>query len=511
MTDYVLLCPSTLRVEPDAAKNIGTKDKPVTSVMPLGTIDALAKDAEDDRRPERQALAKDVFEEYKNIREHDRAEGDFGEVFVLGEGKTFTTLGSQFSHIDRQMVSCDRFDPHRNILQTAEFLKSKGKSVKILTLENALLARADSMGVKADLWTVKHPDQFYKGWVIATGGDTLVEIFKNKGRISRSDCPQLFDDLSPNEYVIFEEYDQKGKQLVVRFDAKRDELVHLIGDHPTKETASDYIGIKAKNIRQRMAIDAAFNPDIKICYFMGPAGCGKTHISLDAAIRTSAIYSFHISGDNGLKGLPSYEELMLTPIHDLTKSQQEILKANLLYHRKVILTRPMIADEFELDLGALPGSKEEKIMPWLGPFSDQIQRIMHRYNFDKAEFVHLATNEAIEILPYLHVQGRSLEDSIWGVDEAEEFVSKQIYKMVTRIADNARIVFTGEPLENNRNLKLESTGLYRWSASMKESEMTATVVFTESDVERSKATKEVLKYSPSFDYKEFNKARILQL
>jgi len=105
--------------------------------------------------------------------------------------------------------------------------------------------------------------------------------------------------------------------------------------------------------------------------------------------------------------------------------------------RKLVLTRPVV--EAGENLGFLPGDLAQKINPYLRPLYDAMESLV------PYEIIHrMEENRTIEIAPLAYMRGRSLNDCIVILDEAQNTTREQMKMFLTRIRERARAVVTGD-------------------------------------------------------------------
>jgi phosphate starvation-inducible PhoH-like protein len=134
-----------------------------------------------------------------------------------------------------------------------------------------------------------------------------------------------------------------------------------------------------------------------IAFSIGPAGTGKTFLAIAEALRLV-----------------------------LSKKM-----------RKLVLTRPVV--EAGESLGYLPGDLAQKINPYLRPLYDAMEAIVP---YDAIR--HLEDTRSIEIAPLAYMRGRSLNDCVVILDEAQNTTKEQMKMFLTRIGRGARAVITGD-------------------------------------------------------------------
>jgi phosphate starvation-inducible protein PhoH and related proteins len=199
-----------------------------------------------------------------------------------------------------------------------------------------------------------------------------------------------------------------------------------------------------RNYSQKKLLGFLQNPNYKIIIASGPAGTGKTLFSIE-------------------QGIKKYMEGKV---------------------EKLILTRPSVSvDE---NLGFLPGTLEEKMMPWMRPIYD----IFHNFISPK-EIEKLIEEKIIEICPLGFMRGRTFKNSWIVADEMQNSTISQMKMLLTRIGENTKLVITGD-LEQN-DLK-DKNGLEDFLDKMKgkRSSSINSVEFNNEDIEREDVVKEVL-------------------
>ena len=105
--------------------------------------------------------------------------------------------------------------------------------------------------------------------------------------------------------------------------------------------------------------------------------------------------------------------------------------------RKLVLTRPVV--EAGESLGFLPGDLAQKINPYLRPLYDAMESLI------PYDIIHrMEENRTIEIAPLAYMRGRSLNDCVVILDEAQNTTREQMKMFLTRIGEGARAVVTGD-------------------------------------------------------------------
>lgn len=178
----------------------------------------------------------------------------------------------------------------------------------------------------------------------------------------------------------------KNKNIIIENEFEEVLPVEVMGPKPI---------IQARSYNQQLLIES-INTNT-ITFAEGPAGCGKTAISVAMAI-------------NALK-----------------RGQV----------KKIILTRPLVqAGE---DMGFLPGSQAEKLLPYLLPLYDEFVNFASKHELDL-----WLKNGAIEICPLAHMRGRNFHHCFIIGDEMENATFDQMKMFVTRIGKESTAVITGD-------------------------------------------------------------------
>lgn len=190
---------------------------------------------------------------------------------------------------------------------------------------------------------------------------------------------------------------------------------------PQSFTKKDFINsvIKRKqkskflSDNQKDYYDILINNQITIC--SGPAGVGKSYISMKAAV-------------------------------DL------LLDSNNTYE-KIIIVRPAV--EAEEKLGSLPGNLEEKLDPYIFPSYYLLNKIIGKDAREK-----LKEAEIIEVFALAYMRGMNIDNSILIFEEAQNATPNQIKLLLTRIGYNSKFFISGDLEQTDRYKDKKQSGLY---------------------------------------------------
>lgn len=143
---------------------------------------------------------------------------------------------------------------------------------------------------------------------------------------------------------------------------------------------------------------------------------------------------------------------------------------------KIVLSRPAVGVDEEH--GFLPGNIQQKIAPWIVPFTEVMQKRLGKDRFRQA----MSSGE-IEVVPIAYMRGRTFNNALVFLDEAQNTTYSQIKMFLTRIGENSKVIVNGDI----RQTDLEGTsGLAAVLAMISTYELPIPVVeFTNEDVVRS--------------------------
>jgi PhoH-like ATPase len=335
-----------------------------------------------------------------------------GKSLGTGKGKLRIETGKPFSE---ELKASFRDDiPDHRILAIAEYTTKAFPKRKIILVSKDINLRmkAKSLGIPAEDYKNDHvTDQNILDKSVLTFEnvkDELITVLYDHGV---ADLSRFNNDYKPeaNECFIL-----KGlnSSVLVRYDQKNNRIQRI-------EKRPAY-GIKPRNAEQTFSISMLTNPDIQLVALTGKAGTGKTLLALAAAIET------HKSFD------------------------------------QILLARPIVALS-NRDLGYLPGDASEKIDPYMQPLFDNLSVIKHVFNPRSIEYQkieELQREEKLVITPLAYIRGRSLSNSFFIIDEAQNLTPHEIKTIITRAGEGTKMVFTGDLQQiDSPYLDMKSNGL----------------------------------------------------
>ena len=206
-----------------------------------------------------------------------------------------------------------------------------------------------------------------------------------------------FDPTFLNQYVIDEDSDFAAR--VESIDGDKLTLRDLSRERMMNRKAW---GITPKNIYQGMALDALLDPDIDLVILTGAAGSGKTLLAMAAAL----------------------EQTVERKMFD-----------------KIIVTRntPDIGES----IGFLPGTEEEKMMPWLASVTDTLEALHKNDHCTDGSLKYICDKANIQFKSINFMRGRSIQNAFVLLDECQNLTASQIKTIITRCGEGTKIVCSG--------------------------------------------------------------------
>ena len=222
----------------------------------------------------------------------------------------------------------------------------------------------------------------------------------------------------------------KGKDVSV---AKQDHLIiHGVSGR----------AIVARSKNQQLLVKSFEENDLT--FTIGPAGTGKTFVAIALAVRA-------------------------------LKNRQV---------KKIILSRPAV--EAGEKLGFLPGEMKDKLEPYLQPLYDALQEMI-----PGVKLKEYMENNVIQIAPLAYMRGRTLNDAVIILDEAQNTTIHQIKMFLTRLGLNARMIVTGDITQIDLPPPATS-GLIQAMHILKDIQGIGIVEFTKKDIVRHKLVQRIV-------------------
>jgi PhoH-like ATPase len=370
------------------------------------------------------------FQAREFVRKLDEIVGDElfngGKSLGTGMGKLRIETGKPFSE---EIKASFREDiPDHRILAIADYICKKNPERKTILVSKDINLRmkAKSIGIQSEDYKtdqVSNVDVLEKSITVFDNfSDDLIDKLYENGSFNPEEEPWKHH-FEANDCFIMR---GSKSSVLARFDPATKRVFRV-----EKKTA---YGIKPRNAEQTFCLNMLMNPDIKLCALTGKAGTGKTLLALAAAIEQH-------------------------------KSFEQIL-----------LARPIVALS-NRDLGFLPGDASEKIHPYMQPLFDNLAVIKHVFNIRSTEYQkieELSKEERLVITPLAYIRGRSLSNSYFIIDEAQNLTPHEVKTIITRAGEGTKMVFTGDLQQiDSPYLDMKSNGLAFMTDRMKNQDIFA--------------------------------------
>lgn len=158
--------------------------------------------------------------------------------------------------------------------------------------------------------------------------------------------------------------------------------------------------------------------------------------------------------------------------------------ASELFHRrisKIVLTRPNV--ETGRSMGFLPGTLEEKYIPYLAPFESVFIKAL-----GKGFYEYALKSKDIEPVPLGFMRGSTFEDCIVLVDEAQQCTREELKMLLSRIGRNCKMIISGD----TEQADIQDSGLEDATTRLQGIQGIEVVKFLDEDIVRSKMCKQII-------------------
>jgi len=349
--------------------------------------------------------------------EEYRQKGDLMEGVELRQGgRLFVKFADDRTPLPNELTAAAGRHSNDNLILSVAKAVKDGSSLPTVMVSKDINVRikASLLGIKAeDYWHNKTFSGLEQDGMFLYVPDAYINDLNRAKTLPvagyRSDGKE-FEPFLHEYYILKSETNLKHSALA-RFEQGQGGK----GAFTLLEEREDIFGIRPLNYKQRFLADAILSEDIDLIFVMGIAGSGKTLLSLAAAL-----------------------ELVLTD-----------------RYKRLIVARPIIP--LGPDPGALPGSELEKVRPWLQPIYDNLEFIMDNFmqgagpaekefsvSPNQLTMDYLMDMKKIEIQPLAYIRGRSVPNSIFLIDEAQNLTPHEVKTIITRAGMNTKIILNGD-------------------------------------------------------------------
>lgn len=191
--------------------------------------------------------------------------------------------------------------------------------------------------------------------------------------------------------------------------------------------------IQPRSTEQQIFMDQMQNDDIKILTSISQSGTGKTLLQL-------------------------YGQIQQLSIPDI-KSRK--------YNKIVYIVNPSIVNQNK-DLGYLPGSQHEKILPYLTGIIDNLYLLFDGEIPDEFDLVNNSKSDVFEIRPINYIRGSSINKQIVIQDEQQNYTQHELRTLVQRVSNTSKLVLLGDVNQIDEKMQVDYSGIVRLLQQMED-------------------------------------------
>ena len=322
----------------------------------------------------------------ENARYINRLLDDFRSLGSLHSGikindkdiKLFVELNQNWCNLE----SLDKKDNDNLIIATINYLKTQydASLITLITKDINLRVKADSLGITANDYYADYEfietDNLFKGFKEIEVESNILNNLYSKKEISVNKFENSHE-IVENEFVVLKCESQSA--LCIR---KFNSFCLVRG----KQDFKNKFNIEPKNKEQTFALEALLDDSIPLVTLTGVPGSGKTYLALMTALK-------------------------------FIEAEKK---------KRIIFTRPI--QTVGKDIGFLPGTLNEKMAPWLAPIVDNF-----RNQFGDLTYFDLMIEKGvIDVAPLSYIRGRSFNDAIIIVDEAQNATVHELKTVIMK-------------------------------------------------------------------------------
>ena len=306
---------------------------------------------------------------------------------------------------DNRIINCaleiQNSDPSREVILVTKDINMRLKALGA-GLNRVEDYRRDQLVSDVELLPSGHLEFDTEFWKLVSDVDSWSEGAKTYHRVPKT----IFtEEIYANQYVI-----DSTDEFAARISQIEDDSVVLLDIGRQRLEEMEAWGIRPLNVYQGMAMHALLDPGLDLNLLIGAAGSGKTLLSLACAL-------------------------------EMVVEQKR--------YSKIVVTRstPPVAE----DIGFLPGTEEEKMMPWLAAIHDNLEAL-HEHDDNPEASIRFALEKGnIQFKSLNFIRGRSIQDAMILLDESQNLTPQQLKTIITRCGKGSKIVCLGNLAQIDSN------------------------------------------------------------
>ena len=314
-----------------------------------------------------------------------------------GKGRLFIIAGSEYPEVIAKVFT-DRTADHHILADTYQLSQNKkGMKTILVSKDINLRMKALSLGILAedyindkvtDINVFERSHEVYEN----VSPELIDRMYSGEGGIPLDEF-EFKSDVEPQECFILK---SNRSSILARYVPQTNKVIRV--------EKSRSFGIEPRNAEQAFAMNVLLDDEVKLVALTGKSGTGKTLLALAAALQKNEAY------------------------------------------KQILLARPIVALANK-DLGFLPGDEKQKIAPYMQPLFDNLNVIKHNFSYQGKEvklIEEMQKNNQLVIEALAYIRGRSLSETFFIVDEAQNLTPHEVKTIITRAGEGTKIIFTGD-------------------------------------------------------------------
>jgi PhoH-like ATPase len=372
-------------------------------VIPFAVIEEI--DNQKRRQDEIGRNARTISRQLDSLREQGQLSQ---EIALPGGGALRIEMNHQDSFDFPRGLDPQKCD--NRILGVAYNLQQRnGGRVVLVTKDLNLRIKADVLGVAAEDFYNDKVDyhELHRGFREVQVTAHELDTYYRERMLEWNHNPEPF----PHDFLILRNSANPSQSALAHY--------YKGAVRPLLHEDSVSWGVRARNKEQKFALELLLDDSVQVVTLVGSAGTGKTLLALAVGL-------------------------------------EKVVEQNAF--SRLLVTRPVIP--MGDDLGYLPGTKEEKLRPWMQPIYDNLEYILRSCPEPFDVLGDLIRRGTLELETLTYIRGRSIPNQFILCDEAQNLSPNMVKALITRVGEGTKIVFTGDPEQiDHPYLDASSNGL----------------------------------------------------
>ena len=280
------------------------------------------------------------------------------------------------------------------------------RRVVVVTKDINMRVKAEALGLNAEDYRhdqIVDLSELYAGHREVIAADAVIDDLYQSHSLPADRIDTGGVALAPHEFVLL----RGSTTALTRYDASTQSLIQL------RDGRGDVWGLRPLNREQRYALEVLLDDTIPLVTLAGKAGTGKTILAIAVGLQKVC---------------------------------------NEKTYRRLSIYRPVIP--MGRDIGFLPGSEHEKLLPWMQPIYDNLEFLLAeggssggKKGGSSNRLDYLLDANILDIRALAYIRGRSLPQQFIIVDEAQNLTPHEAKTIITRAGQGTKLIMTGDPYQ----------------------------------------------------------------